>query len=48
MVTVALILFGDTITAKRMVFCITITISFVVIMQKFPRKNITVIAGKKK
>ena len=40
--------FGDTITAKRMVFCITITISFVVIMQKFPRKNITVIAGKKK
>ena len=39
MVTVALIWFGDTITAKRMVFCITITISFVVIMQKFPRKN---------
>lgn len=38
MVTVALIWFGDTITAKRMVFCITITISFVVIMQKFQGK----------
>ena len=39
MVTVALIWFGDTITAKRMVFCITITISFVVIMQKISKEK---------